>query len=198
MIILALPTDKNGSFVSKYAEPEPWASVDATPENPWYPFEGRLWFDFAHHHFVRVQASEDHINTSLDLLKAAVTKGNRDLKFPWLSAKKMYETIDQIQAGPAPFRSYHFQYHGPMPPSPPKWMTQTYELYARDPCLVLQQQLATPEFADQFTPVPYRRFKAGGDRIFSNLMSGDWAWDQAVKCFLLSLQWYLTVAPRIR
>jgi hypothetical protein len=186
MIILALPTDKNGTFVSEYAEPKPWESVDAKPGNPWHPFEGRLWFDFAHHHFVRVQASEDNINVNLDLLKAAVTKGNGDLQFPWLSAKKMYETIDQIQAGPAPFCTYYFQYRGPMPPSPPKWMTQTYELYARDPRLVLQQQLATPEFADQFTPVPYRRFKANGDRIFSNLMSGDWAWNQAVKIFLFS------------
>ena len=177
MTILALPTNKHGKLVSKYAEPEPWTSVDAMPENPWYPFEGWLWFDFAYHHFVCVQASENTINVNLDLLKAAVTKGNGDLKFPWLSAKKMYKTIDQIQvqAGLAPFHSYHFQYRGPMLPSPPKWMTQTYELYAHDPRLVLQQQLATPEFADQFTPVPYHRFKENGDQIFSNLMSGDWA-----------------------
>lgn len=97
----------------------------------------------------------------------------------------MYETIDQIQSGPVPFRSYHFKYNGPMPPTPPKWMTETYELFARDPRLVLQQQLATPEFSNQFNPVPYRRFNRNGDRVFSNLMSGDWAWNQAVMCFLL-------------
>lgn len=96
-----------------YAEPEPWTSPDASPENAWYPFENQFWFEFAHHHFVRAQASEDNINVNLDLLKAAVTQSNGNLKFPWLSAKKMYEKIDQIQAGPVPFRSYDFQYCGP-------------------------------------------------------------------------------------
>ena len=38
--ILALPTNKSGNLVSKYTEPEPWTSIDAMPENPWYPFEG--------------------------------------------------------------------------------------------------------------------------------------------------------------
>ena len=180
LLLLVLPTNKNGAFMSKYAEPEPWVSPDATPENPWHPFDSRLWFDFVHHQFVRLQTSKNNTDISLDLLKAAVIGANRNLKFPWLSAKKMYETIDQIQAGPAPFCSYYFQYNGPMPPTPPKWMTQTYELYARDPQLVLQQQLATPEFADKFTPTPYHRFKLNGQRVFSNLMSGDWAWDQAV------------------
>jgi hypothetical protein len=180
LFLLALPTDKDSSFVSKYAEPDPWVQPNAMPENPWHPFDSRLWFDFAHHQFVRLQTSEDNTDISLDLLKAAVIKANGDLKFPWLSTKKMYETIDQIQAGPAPFRSYHFQFSGTMPPTPPKWMTQTYELHARDPQLVLQQQLATPEFADKFTPTPYRRFQPDSQWVISNLMSGDWAWDQAV------------------
>lgn len=64
-------------------------------------------------------------------------------------------------------------------------MTQTYELYARDPRHVLQQQLSTPEFADHFTPIPYHQFKPDGEQIFSNLMSGDWAWDQAVWHFFI-------------
>jgi hypothetical protein len=144
LLLSALPTNKNGAFVSKYAEPEPWVLPDATPENPWHPFDSRLWFDFVHHQFVHLQTSENNTDISLDLLKAAVIGANGNLKFSWLSTKKMYETIDQIQAGLAPFRSYYFQYNGPMPPTPPKWMTQTYELYAQDPQLVLQQQLATP------------------------------------------------------
>jgi hypothetical protein len=117
---------------------------------------------------------------------AAKIKGNGNLKFPWLSMEKMYETIDQIQAGPALFCSHHFQYNGPMPPTLPKWMLETYELYARDPRLVLQQQLAMPEFTDKFNPIPYHRFKSTRDRVFSNLMSGDWAWDQAVMHSLVS------------
>jgi len=187
----ARPTDKAGVFASQYTEPEPWASPDAMPDNPWNPFEGRLWFDFAHHHFVRLQSLEKNMDISLDLLKAATIKGNGDIKFPWLSMKQMYETIDQIQAGPAPFCSYWFKYNGPMLPTPLKWMMQEYELYARDPRLVLQQQLATPEFSNKFDPIPYHRFNSTGDRVFSNLMSSDWAWDQAVTYSILSLRRYM-------
>ena len=66
----AQPTDKAGVFASQYTEPEPWASPDATTDNPWNPFEGRLWFNFAHHHFVCLQSSEKNTDISLDLLKA--------------------------------------------------------------------------------------------------------------------------------
>ena len=103
----------------------------------------------------------------------------------------MYETIDQIQAGLAPFRSYWLKYNGPMLPTPPKWMMQEYELYAHDPPLVLQQQLATPKFSNKFDPIPYHRFNSTGDQVFSNLMSGDWAWDQAVTYSILSSRRYM-------
>ena len=67
--------------------------------------------------------------------------------------------------GPVPFHSYKFHYNEPMPPTPPKWMTQTSELYAHDPQLILQQQLAMPEFPDKFIPTTYRRLKPDGDRV---------------------------------
>jgi hypothetical protein len=59
-------------------------------------------------------------------------------------------------------------------------MMETYELCCRDTRQVLHQQLATPEFKDKFDSVPYRQFNSTGKRVYSNLMSGDWAWDQAV------------------
>jgi hypothetical protein len=54
-------------------------------------------------------------------------------------------------------------------------MEETYELNARDALLVLEQQLATPDFDGQNDYVPYQEFDAQGDRIYSNLMSGRWA-----------------------
>lgn len=59
-------------------------------------------------------------------------------------------------------------------------MTQTYELCVRDARQVLHHQLDTTDFADQFDARPYRQFKNDGDRIWSNLLSGDWAWREAV------------------
>ena len=60
-------------------------------------------------------------------------------------------------------------------------MTETYELCTRDSKILLHHQLATTDFANTFTPRPYRQFDHRGDRVWSNLMSGDWAWKEAVR-----------------
>ena len=59
-------------------------------------------------------------------------------------------------------------------------MTETYELCCRDTRQVLLQQLATSDFKDKFNLTPYQQFNTSGKRVYSNLMSGDWAWKQAV------------------
>jgi hypothetical protein len=111
---------------------------------------------------------------------AANIKACGDESVPWSSAEEMYATIDAIQEGNAPWKTVSFTYNGPRPANPPKWMLETYELCTRDSRLVLHQQLATSDYVDKIDYVPYRQFKAGGDRIWSNLMSADWAWAQAV------------------
>lgn len=93
----------------------------------------------------------------------------------------MYATIDSIQEGDAPFKTLRLRYNGPLPAEPPRWMTETYELCTRDSRVVLHHQLATTGFADQFNYKPYRQFDNQGDRAWSNLMSGDWAWNEAVR-----------------
>ena len=61
-------------------------------------------------------------------------------------------------------------------------MTQAYELCLCDAKTILTHQLQTPEFrtSDQVNRVPYQQFGDKQQRIFSNFMSGDWAWQQAV------------------
>ncbi|KIM37067.1 hypothetical protein M413DRAFT_423911 [Hebeloma cylindrosporum] len=58
-------------------------------------------------------------------------------------------------------------------------MTETYELCTRDSRILLHHQLATTDFAGTFNPKPYRQFDHTGNRVWSDLMSGDWAWDEA-------------------
>ena len=71
---------------------------------------------------------------------------------------------------------------------PPRWMTQEYELYTRDSRTLLHQQLSSEQFKDSLTPTPYRQFDSAGNRVLSNFMSGDWAWDQAVRRWLRQLR----------
>ena len=183
-LVIALPCDVNGDFISLHTQPPPNIPLDATEDNPWHPFEDRLAFDWAHYHFVELQSSEREINKGLDLWLAATLKAGGETSLPWSSAAEMYATIDAIQEGDSPFQTIQFKYSGPLPPNPPCWMTETYELCTRDSRTLLHHQLATTDFADKFNYKPYRQFNHKGDRVWSNLMSGDWAWKEAV-CFYL-------------
>jgi len=144
----------------------------------WHPFEDRIAFDFAWQHFVESQSSEKTINQALIHWAASVLKHNGEV--PWRTAEDLYSVIDQIQCGDSPWKTYKIRYQGPRPQTPPKWMTETYELCCRDSRQVLHHQLATSDFKDDFNSVPYRQFTSPGKRVYSNLMSGDWAWNQAV------------------
>lgn len=59
-------------------------------------------------------------------------------------------------------------------------MEETYELNVCNILVVLEQQLATSEFDGKFDYIPYQEFDPQGDRVWSNLMSGQWAYQQAV------------------
>ncbi|KAJ7150481.1 hypothetical protein C8R43DRAFT_1127959 [Mycena crocata] len=163
-----LPCDRRGQYLAPHTPPPPAAQ----PPGSWFPFSSRTEFDFANFHFVEAQSSEGQINT------AQVLWHNETA--PWKRAKDLYKTIDAIQHGDAPWKVYKLRYTGPKPAGlPPKWMTEEYELCARDCRTFLHHQLATPDFKDKMDYAPYRQFNARGRRVWSNLMSGDWAWKQA-------------------
>ena len=127
--------------------------------NSWYPFNDRIKFDFAHFHFVEAQSSAAEINRSLDHWRATLLKYGDAPR--WANSKKVYETIDQVQYGSAPWKVVQLRYQGPLPTgNPPKWMTQAYKLCLRDAKTILTHQLQTPEFrtSDQVNRVLYRQF----------------------------------------
>ncbi|KAF8200135.1 hypothetical protein BJ912DRAFT_1126700 [Pholiota molesta] len=175
----ALPCDVGGNFLPQFTQSPPYNAPDATETNCWHPFEDRLAFDWAHYHFIELQSSARKINKGLDLWLAAKLSAGNDSPLPWSSTDDMYGTIDSIQEGDAPFTTIEFKYSGPVDDKSPKWMTQTYELCTRDSRKLLQNQLATTEFANQFNYKPYRQFDHQGKCVWSNLMSGEWAWKEA-------------------
>lgn len=161
-------------------------SQDDSYVHNWAPFDDRLSFDWAYYHYVTLQSSAAKIAEGLDLWSAMCIKHGSAAGAPWRNAKEMYATIDTIEVGSLPFKSFEFRYTGPKPSQPPHWMEQVYELNARNILDVVQEQLATPDFKDQFNYVPYKEFNSKGERIWSNLMSGQWAFLQAVRplyCF---------------
>lgn len=176
-----MPCDEDGNFLERSAppielnDPEPPAHTSSA----WRPFADRIEFEFAHLHFVEAQSSKGLINRALDLWAASAIKNN-GIGPTWKSADDLYAAIDAIREGQVPWRVFTVKYNGPLPEgTPPKWMTQEYHVCTRNAKEVVDMQLGSEHFDGQFNYTPYRQFE-DGNRRFSNLMSGSWAWKQAV------------------
>ena len=127
MVQIAKPCDENGKYLLPHICPQPPPNPAAATGNPWNPFGSRVEFDFAHYHFIEVHNLAPLINKALDLWAATIAEYGKDT--PWANAKELYATIDSIQQGDSPWKVYKIRYQGPHPQgTPPKWMSQTYEL----------------------------------------------------------------------
>ncbi|KAG6838908.1 hypothetical protein C0991_007419, partial [Blastosporella zonata] len=94
-------------------------------------------------------------------------------------SKQIYSLIDQIEQGDIAWDSFMIQYNGQLPingPIPP-WMADEYEVWYRDPLLVLEDQIGNPEFALEVDIAPKRVFQYG-KRRYKDVLSRNWAWRQ--------------------
>jgi hypothetical protein len=100
---------------------------------------------------------------------------------PFKDHNEVYDTIDASDLGDMPWQLSSFRYQGEIPDGKvPEWMTALYEVYYRDPRDVIKNMIADRTFKHAFDYVPYQEFDEDGDRRYKNLMSGDWAFHQAV------------------
>ena len=111
----------------------------------------------------------------------------REGEFIFKGHNDVYNTIDASDLGGVPWQCSTFRYQGDIPDDQvPEWMTALYEIYYRDPHDVIGDMIADTTFKHAFDYVPFQEFDEDGDRRYENLMSGDWAFHQAV-CFVLYL-----------
>jgi Plavaka transposase len=184
MWYIALPCDTDGDIILPSTPPPARQPLDAVPDNTFHPFDDRLAFEFADYHFSRQKSSESSINDALQLWAAGLAKHGHDDIY-WRSATEMYYAIDQIKQGDNPWKVVSFHYQGSMPEIPPKWMTETYTLVTRDILCLLREQIACTDFDGHWDYVPFMEFNSAGKRIWTNIMSGDWAAKQAVRILFI-------------
>ena len=98
----------------------------------------------------------------------------------------MYDTIDAMPLGNVPWQSFTMNYKGSQPKTlgpdgeVPLWTTADYNIWFRDPRLLVHEIIGNPEFKHKYEYMPYYEFSADGQHCFENFMLGDWAWKQAV------------------
>jgi hypothetical protein len=97
--------------------------------NPFWPFNNRHDFDWVIHYVKDLAASKHQINQGLNLwLSSTLHPDYAGPPVPWRNTKEMYQTVDAIQQGTVPWKTYEIKYNGPVDANSPKWKLETYTL----------------------------------------------------------------------
>ncbi|KAG1883500.1 hypothetical protein F4604DRAFT_1677803 [Suillus subluteus] len=155
----------------------PPPQTEASPTD-WTPYDSCVAFETAEFLFTRNQMSAGQIDTLLDLWGSTLIK-HQDTP-PFSSHHDLYNTIDMTPLGGMTWENFSMSYNGVRPAeNVPPWMMSTYEVWFRDPRLLIHNMLANPDFDGKIEYVPYRDYNDKDQRCFKNFFSGDWAWKQA-------------------
>lgn len=123
--------------------------------------------------------SAAQIDTLLDLWAATLIQHNDSP--PFTGHRDLYETIDSTPLGDVAWETFTMSYNGVKPAEDiPPWMTAKYDVWFRDPHLLVHHMLSNPDFDAEIEYVPYRDYTNNDQRCYKNFFSGDWAWKQAV------------------
>ncbi|KAG1804346.1 hypothetical protein EV424DRAFT_1544679 [Suillus variegatus] len=81
------------------------------------------------------------------------------------------------------WQSFSAKYTGAIPDEGAlPWMEDSHEVWFHDPCDVVRNMLANPDFAAEMDLQPYCEFATENDEHqWKDFMSGDWSWAQADK-----------------
>ena len=105
----------------------------------------------------------------------------------YASYQDMNETIDSTTLGDAPWSSFSIEYTGDITGDIiPPWKLKKYNIWMRNPYTVFQNQLSNPDFDEEIDYAAKQDFNAKGKRVWRDLMSGNWAWEQSVCAHIAS------------
>lgn len=106
-----------------------------------------------------------------------------DASTPFDSCRSLYATIDAIGDGDAPWQCLtvsSMSDSNNLSEDAPSWKKQEYEVWYRDPDVVIANLLDNPDFASQFDVAPYVATDSQGKRRWTDFMSGNFAWRRSV------------------
>lgn len=125
------------------------------------------------------------INELLDIW-ALSKKDSGDLG-PFESHEDMYAAIDATKHGDAPWKQFSTTYEGAVGSNAPSWQLASYDIWYRDPAVVIANLLENPDFDGQFDYAAYVELDKKGDRRWGDFMSGNFAWRHSVSSLILIL-----------
>jgi hypothetical protein len=188
-----LPCDKDGYDIPNGPHPP---RIDKSGPIDFTPFETGAEFEFAEFLYSKAEMSAGKIDKLLEILAALYPERTPSIA----DHKDLYQRIDSIQQGDIAWDSFSVKYNcNLLTPGAPKllWMEQTFEVWFCDPLRVLKNQIGNPNFEDEIDYAPKQIYYKGKHR-YENLMSRNWAWEQAVCAKSKPVKFYLTSLSRTK
>ncbi|KAF8432344.1 hypothetical protein L210DRAFT_3311382, partial [Boletus edulis BED1] len=168
----------NGNDLPEGAPPLSSSSSSHQNSNPWHPFSHQAQFELANFLFCRNEMPAAQVDELMQIWARLNHDQNQQPSTPpFTSAHDLHQKIDQIDDSKT-WKSFSFTYAGVDLEDEclPTWKQATYQLVVRDAKLLVQEQLACPEFKDYMDYYPQQIFGDDNQRIWSDFMSGNWAW----------------------
>ncbi|KAH6893862.1 hypothetical protein BKA70DRAFT_1376094 [Coprinopsis sp. MPI-PUGE-AT-0042] len=161
-----------GVAIARATNPPPRSQRDS---NDWAPFKDDIQFAAADFLYRCEEMSQDNINHLLNLWALSLMR-HRATMGPYDNYQHIFDTIDEIEHGDAPWSCLKVTVNEDMDEDSPTWKQQSYEVWYRDPDVVLKNMLDNPDFDGQFDYCPYIETDGEDKRRWSDFMSGNYAW----------------------
>jgi Plavaka transposase len=129
--------------------------------------------------------SAPNIDTLLDLWALTLLKHNEVP--PFANHMDLYNTIDSTPLGDVPWQNFSLRYSGDEAREGPQWMKSDYDVWFCDPHTIVKNMIDNPDYHNHIDVAPVRTFNSKGIRVYQNFMSGDWAWEEAVRSLYIFL-----------
>ncbi|KAF8992099.1 hypothetical protein BDZ89DRAFT_1097399 [Hymenopellis radicata] len=168
------PCDKDGNPLAPNTPPPP---PPPPPENAWAPFDDEVQFRVSEFLFRKVEMSQGDIDHLMELWDLSMKEHGGCA--PFKDHDQMYQGIDDIPIGSAPWKCFVAPPPPDLPATAPEWKKQSYQIWYRDPDTVISNMLTNPDFAHEFDTAPYVHIGPDGKRRWSEFMSGNFAFNHA-------------------
>ena len=170
-----MPCDAQGNFLPEGAPPPPW---EERADDDFGTFNDAAAFELADLLFRRDQMSGTHINNLLQIWARTLPQ---DQDPPFTSKNEMYNAIDNLDLGGAPWKCFTVKYNGEIKEGDvTPWKHKSFEVWHRDPRVLMHNQLGNRDYADEMDTASKDVRDMDGKRRFSDFMSGNWSWRQSV------------------
>ncbi|KAF8954718.1 hypothetical protein BDZ97DRAFT_1908047 [Flammula alnicola] len=161
--VLSVPCDENGNYLPEGTPAPPRTQKKC---DDWTPFDSELQFKVADFLYHREEMSQGNINYLLELWGLLLMKHGSS--GPFESYKHIYDTIDAIEEGDAPWQCFKTSIDE-IEKDAPNWKQQEYEIWYRDPEVVF-------DAAPYVESVKTDKDDKDGKQRWADFMSANYAW----------------------